>query len=534
MNKNAFQMYCRFLVFAALAAGVFLRLWQINTDQFLFYDEGMYLGYNRKFLDLVAANFPKDIGEFFVILGVMLKTALTTAKALWFFLLNLRVFILGEDAFYFARVVSAVAGILTIALTYVFARRYFNCPSTALLSAAFLSLLPSHVFYSRLGMQESFSTLLFILALYTYVFRRARWWGMIAVAVLLAAVFLTNYRMIIAPVFLLAIEVFDAFKDRKPFQWKPLIVTFGLFVGIVFFVGSLYNGVNRHVTFGWMMYQAKDAQGQRALVNFLSYPYYVFALEGVAFALLFWGNLNLILRKQWGKLLPFLLVLLQMGIFSMAAEKGARYLTVVLPMMAIAAAVAAKHLIDSCPFLKRYIYALVVVASLMMVFESLGIARARTDYQKAVQLVLRNDPQAAMLSTQATVEQLYVKNEERVRELPKNIAELVEFYKEGYRYLIIDPQVYVSWTKNTARFDPPLLDFLETIRREVKPLAVLDHLNPVLMRRFVLDHNQNLLNSITFLRASGKEGYGQIRIYDLGLCLILLKQKALVEAAPVL
>src|ERR1700691_1082102 len=81
--------------------GLSLRLYHISDNQFLFYDEGMYLGYNRLFLNLVANNPPHDLHELAIILSVMFKAALTTPKALWFFLLNLRVFFLGPQAWFF-------------------------------------------------------------------------------------------------------------------------------------------------------------------------------------------------------------------------------------------------------------------------------------------------------------------------------------------------------------------------------------------------------------------------------------------------
>src|ERR1700733_5548809 len=97
-----------------ILAGLIVRLYHISDNQFLFYDEGMYLGYNRAFLNLVANNPPHDLNEFLIILSLMFKTALTTAKALWFFILNLRVFVLGSEAWFFARGVSAVSGFFAV------------------------------------------------------------------------------------------------------------------------------------------------------------------------------------------------------------------------------------------------------------------------------------------------------------------------------------------------------------------------------------------------------------------------------------
>ena len=524
INRPRTQAWWILASFLAIGLGILLRFWRITDNQFLFYDEGMYLGYNRKFLNLVAANPPKDINEFFIILNLMFTVALSTAKALWFLLLNLRVFILGSESWYFARILSAVSGIITIVLTYLFAHKYFQSRRIAVLSAVFLSLLPSHVFYSRLGMQESLSALLFLLAISLYLFHKPLNWKTIVSAVLLVCLFLTNYRMIVAPIFIVAIELFEAFKDHKTVNWVKTFVFILIFSSFVFFIGSLYGGANRYVTFGWIFHQAQEAEGQRNFISFFSYPYYVFALEGILFALMLLANFYFVIQKQWSKVLPFILVLLQMGIFSFAAEKGARYLCVVLPLMAMAAAVSADWLL-SLPG-KKYYKIAITLACLFMVWRSLSIVNSGTEYAKAVHLVISHDPKAKIVSTQPLTEQLYVQNENDIKECPKDLAGFVGLYKQGYQYLILDPQAYISWTKDSQRFSPPLINFLEDIRTYVPPLASLVHLNPVLLERFVLDHNQNLLKSVSFLKKSTQQGYGQIQIYDISQCLIFLKQRA--------
>ena len=158
--------------------------------------------------------------------------------------------------------------------------------------------------------------------------------------------------------------------------------------------------------------------------------------------------------------------------------------------------------------------------------KSFQIMTATTDYAPAIQLVLSHDSKAKILSTQSLVEQLYVRNEEDVKECPKNLSDFLSFYQQGYRYLILDPQAYISWTKDTHRFSPPLIDFLEFINEKVPPKAVFPHLNKILLERFVLDHNQNLALTINFLSEASKNDYGQIKIYDIQQCLILLKQQA--------
>jgi len=508
-----------------ICIGLFLRLTHITDNQFLFYDEGMYLGYNRAFLDLVANNPAHNIGEWGVILSLMFKTALTTAKALWFFILNLRVFILGPEAWYFARVISALSGLATVVLLFFWTKNYFKSERIAVLSALILLILPSHVFYSRLGMQEALSTLLFLSAIYLYTLNKGIRWPFFLSAFLLACVYLTNYRMIIAPIFIAFIECFNAFSEQKALNWQKAAIYFATFYGIVLFVGCLYGGVNLHITSAWMFHQAADAGGKFNPINFVSYPYYVFALEGVFFACFFWGNIYLVKLKEYSKLLPFGFVVLQMLIFSFAAEKGARYLCVVLPFMAAAAAVFINECwgrvaINARPWM--LVFGALAVG--WMIYLSFAIAMARTDYDRAIHFITDHDPQAVIVSTQPLVEGLSMNDDKRIVACPNDLYTLVDLYKKGARYLILDPQAYISWTNDGRRFSPPLFNFLEITLKDVQPIQIFPHLDGILLNRLVLDHNEQIMDSLKFLSMAQSEGYGKIRVYDLGAVLQALQQ----------
>ena len=535
-RHTIWQGRSNFLSLAAISfiilTGIFLRFYHISDDQFLFYDEGMYLGHNREFLNVVANNPPHNLNELGIILSLMFKTALTTAKALWFFVLNLRVFILGSQAWFFARWVSFFCGVVTVVLLYFWVKRYYKSSRIALLSACILLILPSHVFYSRLGMQEALSTLLFLSTIYLYMLKERIHWSFFISALLLVCVYLTNYRMIIAPVFIVFIECFNVFskggeiyKQLKFIHWSKIAIYLAVFYGLVFWIGGLYGGVNRQVTLGWMFHQAQDASGKFNPINFLSYPYYVFVLEGFFFACFFWSNIYFMKFKEYSKFLSFGIVILRMVIFSFAAEKGARYLCVVLPFMAVAGAVA----INEC--YQRYVKArgwVITLASLSlggMIYISGSLALAHTDYKKAVHFITDHDPEALIVSTQPLVEGLFLNDDKRIVACPHDLYSLGELYKHGARYLILDPQAYISWTANGRRFSPPLEEILGTTLKEVRPLQTFPHLNEILLSRFVLDHNEQVLESIIFLSIAQAKGYGKIRIYELGAIFSALKQE---------
>ena len=509
--------------FIALA-GLIIRLYHISDNQFLFYDEGMYIGYNRVFLNLVANNPAHDLNELGIILSLMAKAALGTPKALWFFILNLRVFILGPEAWYFARIVSAISGLATVILLFFWTRRYFKSQRLAIISSLLLLILPSHVFYSRLGMQEAISTLLFLSAIYFYMSHERLRWTFYFSAFLLACVYLTNYRMIIAPIFIAFIECFNAFVRKKELNWQKVLIYGALFYGFVLFVGCLYGGENLSINLAWMFHQAEDAGGKFNPLNFISYPYYVFALEGVFFGMFFWSNIYLFKLKEYYKLLPFGIVVFQMLIFYFSAEKGARYVCVVLPFMAMAAGVV----IDDCwqRYAKLRVGLLIVslLAVGWMLYVSISLAVARTDYENAVHFITDHDPQAVIVTTQPLVEKLFMADEKRIVPCPNDLSSLIDLYKQGARYLILDPQAYISWTSDGRRFSPPLVDFLEITLKHVQPLASFSHLNKIFLNRFVLDHNEQIIDSLTFLSQADVEEYGKIRVYDLGTAFSVLER----------
>jgi len=132
--------------------------------------------------------------------------------------------------------------------------------------------------------------------------------------------------------------------------------------------------------------------------------------------------------------------------------------------------------------------------------------------------MMRENKYVKLVTSQKWVMNLYSPAIEQVRELPHILQYLLSFYGHGFKYLVIDPQAYVSWTKGGVRFYPELEDYLGYVTQFVKPIKVFPHLSPVMLERFVFEHNENLKRSIDFLALDNKE-LGTIRIYDIEECL---------------
>jgi len=515
-----------FIVLILIVSGVVFRFYNITENQFVYYDEGMWLNYNRDLVNNIERNPPQTFQDFINYINISFHASLQTGKALWAFIAQLRGLTLGADAWYFTRLISAIFGSLTLLITFLFVRKYTNSKYIALLSTVLLAVLPSHIYYSRLGLQEAFSSFCFIFGIYYYVCPKKIHWKSFLSAVLLACVFFANYRMIIIPVFTLFVECYEGFLRKRIFDPRKYLYHTLTFLGCVFLIGSIDQGANTYVTFGWMFHQTNLSKGTFDFINLFSYPYYLFRLESLFFGLAFFANIYYVVKHRWDRCLPFLLVCVLMIIFSFGQEKGVRYLTSVMPLMAWAVAYI---LYDLLRLNKGNSYQWGVLLFIALLFgnhlmKDIRIINFRSDYQLSMEDLIDHDPDVKVISSQHMIQKLYVVEPKNVIAPVSDHRFLIAMYGLGYRYLILGPQSYVSFTEDGLRFSQKLTKFFHFLENNVPPTKVYPHFNQHLLERFVFEHNENLVRSRNFLKANNKGEFGQLRVYDLTRCLYAIQK----------
>ncbi len=515
------RKFLTFVLIGLVALGVFFRFYNITANTFVYYDEGLYLSENLQFVTLIERFPPRNFPEFLNILKVSLGRALATGKAIWFFLSDLRGFGLGAKAYYFPRILAAIFGTMTLGGVFLFARKYYSSKTIALIATAILALLPSHIYYSRLTMQETFSTFCFLLGMYWYISTEKIHWKTFLSALFFGGAFFSNYRMIIIPALVLFAELWQAWvgkrmPDIRKFIWHSLA-----FFAQVFIVGNLFHGENTYVIFAWMFHQAQLAEGKFEFLNLLSFPYYTFKLESLFFGFLFWANIYYLIKRRWDKLFPFALVVILMAIFSLPQDKAVRYLCVSMPFMAMAAGFVLNELFAnlSGKYLRYGLIGFCVLATGVHILKADTIMQFRNDYETSVQDLLKEHANAKILSSQPFIQKLFTPDPSQVEEVPRSASAFLRFYAQGYRYLIVDPQVYVSYTENDSRFSPKLEGYLQFITQAVPPKKIYPHFNTALLERFVLEHNENLRHSLAFLSSDEKGRYGLLYVYDIDKCI---------------
>jgi len=525
-SVRAFITACLFFI----VAGCVFRLWQITRNDFVFYDEGFYLNHNRALGEMMAAHQPLDMTNLKRAFKIYGRTCLASGKSLWFLLADARIFWGRVHEWFWARVLAAILGILTIFLTYGFAARFFRCRWTAWLSAAILTVLPSHVFYSRLGMQEALSTFLVLLGFYFYIFPRRFSVRTLAAGFFFGLAFFSNYRLIMLPVLILTAECWLSRTDHRACDWRKWIWVNLSFAMMAFGLGgALFGGINTFVIFAWVFHQQNLAAAQFHWFNLLSYPYYIIRLEHWTFALVLFFGLGLLIRdrhrREW---MPLVLAAVQMLIFSLPEEKGARYLCVMYPFMAMSVAYTAVRVFR---YLRnprhRVVWGAVIVGMLMILTRaSSHMAMIGSDYRTCAGFLTARNPGVKFLSTQKYVQDLFVADRDQVRDVPRRFSSLVEEFSNGYEYLVLGPQAYMSLTPGARRFALKLDGPYEMILQRMEPLKTYDHFNRVMLERFVLEHSSNLLDSTEFLRLADARGFGRLRVYDLKFCLPLMVEAA--------
>ncbi len=162
---------------------------------------------------------------------------------LGFWIMHLCMRVLGPDLVGM-RIASALAGIATVYLTYLVAKRLFGREPVALLAAALLAVNSAHVWFSRIGMQESL--VIFFLMLATWLFLKmlddARYfYGAVAAT---GIAMLTKYTAIVlVPIF----SIWCVWQRRDLLRWPRVLAAGALLAAVVSPV----------VVYNLMLYQAR-------------------------------------------------------------------------------------------------------------------------------------------------------------------------------------------------------------------------------------------------------------------------------------
>lgn len=525
LNKERLHIWYLFLA-AAVLAGIILRFYHLGSSGIFFYDEALYLNQSLPGLDIIRHHHLSGFEDIAKAFQFYLRFPLNFTKPIWIFIVDSRYLITRWDDWDYAKYAACAFGVLTLPLTFVFARRFFNSVAVACLSTAILALMPAHVFYSRLGFQETFSAFMALAGFYCYIFPRAFGIRTFLAGLFLAMAYLANYRLVILPGYLLLIELWLGRVQGEGPRWRHLIWSVMTFLIILVAVGGLMEGAQMRYTFAWIFHQQDMAATRRLWSEFLSYPYYLFRLENVFLALTFFTSIYLLLQRNWKPALPFVIVCVQMLIFSLASDRAARYIAVVLPFVAMASAVSIHEFYRKASYSRKTTVLAVILSAMFagFVMKIIPLVTASSDYRTSVEYLLSLNRGAKFLSTQDIVQKLYLNDRRNVAPAPEDFRLLFPYYAKGFRYLVLDPQAYIGYTGNDHKWGLPLKDYLGFVDQHLTPIKDFPHFNRAIMERVVFEHSDDLFQSIRFMDSPDLARMSTLRVYDLDVLMPFLSR----------
>jgi hypothetical protein len=455
---------------------------------------------------------------------------------------------------YAANCVSALLGTLSILIVFLLARSMFS-GRVALLAALLLALSCYHHVFSVNGLADVSAVFFTLVSFFFYYQSRKEegpraHLGWIAMAGLFSGLsFTVHDRLLYAFLVIFLCEAFGilAMRGGRRIAFKRCFVlccTFLIplflfelpyYLAMVFlrhfqealpfrtyfeelFTHHIFNFLDAFALTMVDLSAIPEAQeaGSR-LYNYLTYPYLFLLFDGPVFAvLLLVGLVSAIRTRSRGDTLLLLWFFIPLVLLSMSLAASARYGLIFLPAAVI---LAARSILVLAEWAKRLpgirkipsqalvaLFVLAVVLSSAATFPELR--RMRCSYGEPARFLEEHGPKH--ISLQYPVSRAYF-GTDMVKEPPYSREQFEEYYREGYRYFLVD------FRKFFLRGRPGLdkqADLIEEMEERLTPDFTYDH--PCYSAAcYVFEANVFFKATLRLVREVHERGFDQIRIYDL-------------------
>ncbi|TSD02800.1 MAG: hypothetical protein Athens071426_383 [Parcubacteria group bacterium Athens0714_26] len=239
MNINLTKKFLsvKNLFWLAIVIGVVLRFWGLGSAE-IFHDEGLYAFRSIGYVDYIQNSDQTQPVQWFkdAVLPFWTHLSFHDHPPLFFIIQHIFFEVFG-DSLFVARLPSALAGVFSIVLVFLIAKRVFKNEYAALLAAFLLAVNNAHVWVSRSSILES--VLIFFIFLNIYAFlkfieNKKYWWFF---GLTLGLVFLTKYTgFFLLPVYLVYLLIARRDLFHGPYFYGALFLA-----GIMFSPVIIYN-----------------------------------------------------------------------------------------------------------------------------------------------------------------------------------------------------------------------------------------------------------------------------------------------------
>lgn len=148
------------------------------------------------------------------------------------------------------RLPSALAGILTVLVTFFLVKQLFNKPGLALLSAFFMAIAPWHVYYSRLGWESNIGLLFFICGIWLFLkgLQSGKYLILSVLSFGIAGLSYHSFKLLV-PLIVISL-VFIFWKEIKKVNKTSLVTSFSVILIFILILGYgfVFSGASRRAS----------------------------------------------------------------------------------------------------------------------------------------------------------------------------------------------------------------------------------------------------------------------------------------------
>lgn len=442
-----------------LSIAALLRFYALPSRGLIYWDEGKFALEGIRMESGLRALFGAHV-------DLLAGKAVGTAKPTHALLIALAYGLFGIHD-YSPLLLDAAAGVVSVALTYLLARRLFGV-AEGLVAALFLATSEYDVIYSRSALSENDASVFLLAAAWLWVARgtefnrqpqriapNARW---LFPAGLLAGIgFTANYRLLIYIAAVVALDLVWSLKDvgfraaavraawwmlglaTAPVMWQVISVV-SRDGGGLYFLGEIDRTPMTYL--GEVIYQVH--QGKQAVLHFnprLYLEWWVVRQGWPASLLLAAGLAIALMRRSFVWLMPASLVVLPYIVYVFAPFVVPRNLAAALPFASIVSAAA---LLEAARLGGRRAWLLAGAAALLLgllgSLMSWRLTAERSGFALAARYVEQHGGGRALTSSEIMV--FYLRGSGRyclAPPFPYQISNLRAYIRSGYHLGVLDP-----------------------------------------------------------------------------------------------
>jgi hypothetical protein len=506
------------LLTVILALAALPRFYNLSQQGMIFSDSGVFVVRSDQILDYLRHP------------TTPLKYSYVDIKIAWLTFLTFGKAVTG-DAFMFGKYLSAFFGIATVLLTFLLARQFYQNDAIGYCAALFLAVSSYHVFYSRIAMPDSCATFFAMLSMYFYLLaltKGRQYLCLFLAAICFAVAFLSHYRAVFSLLFIGLLEVRSRFwRDRKQWVRYPVFIAMNasIMLGFIWLqyqiLGIFYPAMFQNNY--WNVYSGSFFSP----ASFTIYGYYIFKYDGMACAILLLASL-LFLRRRYSPLWFLVLIFLQILFAASARYHFPRIISPALPFLAIIYGVSLYNIAISVGTERRRRMCLAVLALLCMLPGAMLSGRLAGDMNsslpQAVQWLEANGKKM-VLATHGEELCIYVREMHFQMLEHENTIWLNNYYLQGYQCVMVTPQKFAFCSgRRKSDGEIQLSSLMIFLAKYCQPAVVFDHFSPVLLERFLHEHDYPDVERVHRVMELIDAEDGKIKIYDIASCLRVMDE----------